>query len=345
MTQDISDPIDALKRLIDAVAQQRLPLNREDLHAVSSLRPGLDEQLRAVLGVLDESGRFALVGELLEAMADGGGLEFTAVFTAALKDDDLPVRGLAAAGLAACETPEATAALLASASASQEDDAVRTEAVSALGEVALRVELGWASAEDAGGVVGALRAIAEDLREEPDLRAAAIAAAAVAHEDWVATLIDDAYASEDPALRLGAIQAMGRNADPIWLPSLEAALFADETDERSAAAAAIGELGLEDGAPPLLDLLDEDLAEIDVMIAAVRALGAIGGEEAIERLTQLRTHPDEQLRDAAHEAIEEAALLEGDLDDGFGAAALGTTGFGAAGAETDHPLLPNREWC
>ena len=339
MSDDASDPIDALKRLIEAVEAQRYPLDREELHAVSGLRPGLEARIRACLDQLDDSGRFALLGELQEATAEGGGLEFTAVFSAALQDDDLPVRGLAAAGLAACETPEATAALLCAAQSPEQDDAVRAEAVVALGEVALRVELGWAGAEDAEGVVGALRGIAEDGREEAELRGAAIAAAAVAHQDWVAALIDDAYASEDPALRLGAIQAMGRNADPVWLPSLEAALFADDPDERSAAAAATGELGLEDGAPMLIDLLDEDLSDLDVMVAAVRALGAIGGEEAMERLIDLRTHPDEQLREAVHEAIEQAALQESemagdtvsDLEGGWG--------------ETDHQLSPNQDWC
>ena len=335
MSDDASDPIDALKRLIEAVEAQRYPLDREDLHAVSGLRPGLEARIHACLDQLDDSGRFALLGELQEAMADGGGLEFTAVFSAALQDDDLPVRGLAATCLASCETAEATAALLSAARSTQEDDVVRTEVVAALGEVALRVELGWAGVEDADAVVPTLRTIAEDAREEVELRAAAVAAAAVAHEEWMAALIEETYASDDEALRLGAIQAMGRNADPIWLPQLEAALFADSLDERGAAAAAIGELGLEDGTAMLLDLLDEDLSDIDVMIAAVRALGAIGGEEAIQRLIELRTHPDEQLREAAHEAIEQAALqesdLSSDLDDGW--------------AETDHPLSPNPDWC
>ena len=65
----------------------------------------------------------------------------------------------------------------------------------------------------------------------------------------------------------------------------------------------------------LIDLLDEDLSEIEVVIAVVRALGQIGGEDAMERLAELRTHPDEELREAAHEALEEAALLEDDLGD------------------------------
>ena len=315
MSDDASDPIDALKRLIAAVEAQRYPLDREDLHAASGLRPGLEEPVRACLAALDDSGRFTLLGALQDAMLDGGGLEFTAVFSAALQDGDLPVRGLAATCLASCETAEATAALLNAARSTQEDDVVRTDAVAALGEVALRVELGWAGAEDAGAVVPTLRTIAEDVREEPELRAAAVAAAAVAHEEWVAALIEETYASEEEALRLGAIQAMGRNADPIWLPQLESALFADSLDERGAAAAAIGELGLEDGTAMLIDLLDEDLSEIEVVTAVVRALGQIGGEDAMERLAELRTHPDEELREAAHEALEEAALLEDDLGD------------------------------
>ena len=317
MSQDASDPIDALKRLIDAVGEQRYPLDREDLYAASGMRPGREEPIQFCLATLDQTGRFALVNALQEAMLSGGGLEFTAVLAAALRDEAAAVRGLAAVSLAACETAEATEALLRVARSTEEDDAVRIEAVEALGDVALREELGWAASEEAGGVVGALRELAVDVREEPELRAAAIAAVAVRYETWVPTLIDDALASDDPALRLGAIQAMGRNADPVWLPSLEAALFAEEPDERGAAAAALGEIAEEDGAPMLIDLLDEDLSDLDVVVAAVRALGAIGGEEALDRLRALVTHPDEQVREAANESIEEAVLTAESME-GFG---------------------------
>ena len=317
MSQDASDPIDALKRLVDAVGEQRYPLDREDLYAASGMRPGREEPILACLATLDQTGRFALVNALQEAMLGGGGLEFTAVLAAALRDEAAAVRGLAAVSLAACETAEATEALLRVARSTEEDDAVRIEAVEALGDVALREELGWAASEEAGGVVGALRELAVDVREEPELRAAAIAAVAVRYETWVPALIDDALASDDPALRLGAIQAMGRNADPVWLPSLEAALFAEESDERAAAAASIGEIAEEDGAPMLIDLLDEDLSDLDVVVAAVRALGAIGGEEALDRLRALVTHPDEQVREAANESIEEAVLTAESME-GFG---------------------------
>ncbi len=331
MSQDASDPIDALKRLVDAVGEQRYPLDREDLYAASGMRPGREEPIQACLATLDQTGRFALVNALQEVMLDGGGLEFTAVLAAALRDEEAAVRGLAAVSLAACETAEATEALLRVARSTEEDDGVRIEAVEALGDVALREELGWAASEEAGGVVGALRELAVDVREEPELRAAAIAAVAVRYETWVPALIDDALASDDPALRLGAIQAMGRNADPVWLPSLEAALFAEEPDERAAAAAAIGEIAEEDGAPMLIDLLDEDLSDLDVVVAAVRALGAIGGEEALDRLRALVTHPDEQVREAANESIEEAVLTAESME-GFGDFEAG------AGGDISDPL-------
>ena len=340
MSQDASDPIDALRRLVDAVGEQRYPLDREDLYAASGMRPGREQPIQACLATLDQTGRFALVNALQEAMLDGGGLEFTAVLAAALRDEAAAVRGLAAVSLAACETAEATAALLRAARAAGEDGAVRIEAVDALGDVALREELGWAASEEAGGVVDALRELALDAREEPELRAAAIAAVAVTYADWVPTLIDDALASDDPALRLGALRAMGRNADPVWLPSLEAALFAEESDERAAAAAAIGEIAEEDGAPMLLDLLDEDLSDLDVVVAAVRALGAIGGEEALDRLRALMTHPEEDVREAANESIEEAVLTAEFMAglDGFDAEP-----GGGGGDPLDNLLRPGRE--
>ena len=142
MSQDSSDPIDALKRLIEATAEQRFPLDPEDLHAVSGLRPGLEQKIDECITSLDAAGRFVLLGALQETMGESGVLEFTALFAAGMRDDDMPVRTLAANGLSVCETAEATAALLAAAASGDEDDTVRVEAITALGAVALRVELG-----------------------------------------------------------------------------------------------------------------------------------------------------------------------------------------------------------
>ncbi len=302
------DPASALRRIISIIGRGDEELELADLYALSGLT-GLGEA-RAELEQLDASGRFALFDQLRETASGPGGFDFTSLFAVALQDEDLSVRSLAAGALAVSESAGATAALLEAAGSSEEDDEVRCEAVTALGEIAMRLELGWASGEGADAVVETLRGIAVDAREEETLRAAAIAAVGVISEEWVAGLIDDAFYSDSAALHLGAVQAMGRSADVVWLPLLEGAITAEDSDERIAAAQALGEIGSEDGVPILVDLFDDPTAEVEVIQAAIGALGEIGGEEAVEELERLRTHPAAAVRVAAQEALEEASWLD-----------------------------------
>ena len=172
------------------------------------------------------------------------------------------------------------------------------------------VELGWAASEDAGDVVPSLRTIAEDATEDEELRASALSAVAVVSDEWVARLIEAAYDSDAAALHLGAIEAMGRNADEYWLPVLEGSLVAEDDDERLAAVQAIGEIGSEEGTPLLLELFEDPTATEEVVRGAVAALGEIGSEEALEELEQLRTHPDPTVRETAQAALESASWMD-----------------------------------
>ncbi|MXY86569.1 MAG: hypothetical protein F4Y95_08820 [Chloroflexi bacterium] len=312
--QDAAEPVDGLRRVIAAVASGQIELEPDDLHAVSRLAPDSAGLVSAQLAQLDSMSRFALLEQLQRIGSEFGGYDFTVVFAAMISDDDAAVRSLAVNGLAICETGGATKALLAVANSEEEDSDVRREAVTALGEVAMRLELGWASGEDADEVVDCLHTIAEDVREDDELRASAVSAVGVVTADWVPELIEEAFQSDTAALHLGAVQAMGRSADVYWLPVLEGALVAEDEDERLAAVQAIGEIGSEDGAPMLLELFDDPSSSEELIQGAVAALGEIGSEEAIEELQQLRTHPDPTVRATVQTALEEAASLD-DLQD------------------------------
>ncbi|MCY3567263.1 MAG: HEAT repeat domain-containing protein [Chloroflexi bacterium] len=307
---DAAEPLDGLRRVVAAIASGQVELEPQDLHAISRLRDGAGDVVREQLAALDAEGRFALIERLRQVGADVGGYDFTVVFASMATDDDASVRTVAVTGLGQCETAGATSSLLRVAMSIEEEDAVRREAVSALGEVAMRVELGWASSEDAGDVVQSLRAIAEDVSEEEELRASALSALAVASDDWVAALIEAAFDSDAAALHLGAVEAMGRNADESWLPVLESALVAEDDDERLAAVQAIGEIGSEEGTPMLLELFNDPSASEEVVRGAVAALGEIGSEEALEELEQLRTHPDPTVRETAQAALDSASWLD-----------------------------------
>jgi len=308
--QDAAEPVDGLRRVIAAVASGQIELEPDDLHAVSRLAPDSAGLVSAQLAQLESMSRFALLEQLQRIGSEFGGYDFTVVFAAMITDDDAAVRSLAVNGLAICETGGATKALLAVANSEEEDSDVRREAVTALGEVAMRLELGWASGEDADDVVDCLRTIAEDVREDDELRASAVSAVGVVTADWVPELIEEAFRSDTAALHLGAVQAMGRSADVYWLPVLEGALVAEDEDERLAAVQAIGEIGSEDGAPMLLELFDDPSSSEELVQGAVAALGEIGSEEAIEELQQLRTHPDPTVRATVQAALEEAASLD-----------------------------------
>ncbi|MDE2966802.1 MAG: HEAT repeat domain-containing protein [Chloroflexota bacterium] len=312
--QDAAEPIDGLRRVIAAIAAARMELEPEDLHAVSRLSPDSTTLVREKLTELESVSRFALLERLQQISSEFGGYDFTVLFSAMISDDDATVRTVAVSGLATCETAGATEALLAVAKSEEEDGDVRREAVVALGEVAMRLELGWASNEDADQVVDALRLIAEDVLEDDDLRGSAVSAVGVVSAPWVPELIEEAFDSDAAALHLGAVQAMGRSADVSWLPVLEGSLVAEDEDERVAAVQAIGEIGSEDGAPMLLELFDDPSASEELIQGAVAALGEIGSEEAVEELQQLRTHPDPTVRATAQAALEEATLLD-DFDD------------------------------
>lgn len=312
--QDAAEPIDGLRRVIAAIASAQVELEPEDLHAVSRLSSEASDLVQEKLGALESVSRFAVLERFRQISSEFGGYDFTVVFSAMISDDDVTVRSLAVNGLATCETAGATEALLHVARLEEEDGDVRREAVVALGEVAMRLELGWASSEDAEQVVHALRVIAEDVREDDELRASAVSAVGVVTAPWVPELVEEAFQSDNAALHLGAVQAMGRSADVTWLPVLEGSLVAEDEDERLAAVQAIGEIGSEEGAPMLVELFDDPSASEELIQGAVAALGEIGSEEAVEELQQLRTHPDPTVRATAQAALEEATWLD-DLDE------------------------------
>ena len=308
--QDAAEPLDALRRVVGAIASGQVELEPQDLHAISRLRDDSSDTVGQQLGALDAEGRFALLERLRQVGDDYGGYDFTVIFGAMTADEDASVRTVAVTGLGQCETAGATRSLLRVAGSIEEEDAVRREAVASLGDVAMRVELGWAASEDAADVVPSLRTIAEDATEDEELRASALSAVAVVSDEWVVRLIESAYDSDAAALHLGAIEAMGRNADEFWLPVLEGSLVAEDDDERLAAVQAIGEIGSEEGTPLLLELFDDPSATEEVVRGAVAALGEIGSEEALEELEQLRTHPDPTVRETAQAALESASWMD-----------------------------------
>jgi HEAT repeat protein len=125
-------------------------------------------------------------------------------------------------------------------------------------------------------------------------------------------LIESIYDEDSLWLKVGAVDAMGRSCNAIWLPTVLREMENRAPEMRHAAAFAAGEIGDEEAVPWLKRMAVED-PDREVRLVAVRALGAIGGSKARVALQNVLYEGDESLQDAIGEAMEEIAFNDDPL--------------------------------
>jgi len=166
-----------------------------DLTALNGVEGAEHERFLTVWRSLSIQRRRDIIDLLADMAEDNVELDFGAVFTTGLLDDDMQVRtesikalweydddGLIEVLLRLLHDPEAM---------------VRAEAALGLGRYLLRVEL---SGEDEGlarEVEAALRTTIDDESELVEVRGRALEAAGVRGEPWVHAAIEEAYGSGD----------------------------------------------------------------------------------------------------------------------------------------------------
>jgi HEAT repeat protein len=120
----------------------------------------------------------------------------------------------------------------------------------------------------------------------------------------------EALSSDDPGIRKTAAFALGELGDRAAVPALTAKLEDPVADVRWNAALALARLGSDAGVPVLEAMLDRGLVaqtpditreqQEEAMVAAVKALAAIGGQEALPIFERLaREDPSLKVRQAA----------------------------------------------
>ena len=120
-----------------------------------------------------------------------------------------------------------------------------------------------------------------------------------------------AYQSGEPLLRQSAVYAMGRTCDPVWLPVVVAEFGSDVAALRFEAANAARELADAKTLPYLHELTNDD--DPQVALAAVHAVGGIGGTAARKLLKHYVEQGDAALSEAAQEALRVLEADEGDF--------------------------------
>ena len=302
------EPSLALPRLLEWVRDPDHLLGSLELHTLSDLRSDQLAQVQEVWRQLDGQRRRDFVSALLDFAEDQVDVNFTALYRWLMEDADAWVRAQAIEGLWEENDVRLISPLLRRL-AEDEDLDVRAAAALSLGRYVLMGEFDQIDASAGKRVEQALL----DAYEEDDdvwVRRRALESLAYSSNDALPDMILEAYEDDDDILRIGAIFAMGRSADPRWNSLVLDELGSNDNAVLFEAARASGELEIEEAVPDLIKLLaDED---VELRDTAIWALGRIGGREARRALKACCSSPDEDLQEAAQDALAELDFMAGD---------------------------------
>ncbi len=292
---------DLLQKL---ASDQDLPTLAE-LSVLSDLGPADVRLLQDRWLAIPETRRLYAVRSLVEEARENLHLFLGGLLRLALSDPNSQIRQLAIQGLWE-EISEDLVGPLVQLLLNDPDPAVRAEAAKALGFFVLAGEL---DELDASAGLRAEEALLSVLRNEEELLAVqskALESLAFSGEMGVRQLIEDAYYSPYEEMNVSALTAMGRSADIRWRGLVRAELRNPSPAMRAAAARACGELEAHAALDELLDLLTDP--DQDVRLAAIFALGRLGGDEAQEALEVMAAGEDELEAAAAEDALEEMSF-------------------------------------
>jgi HEAT repeat protein len=189
---------------------------------------------------------------------------------------------------------------------------VRREAAIAMGRYALEAELEHIGENDRVAIAAVLMESAEDTDEEDNVRAKAIEALGALSGEETENLIESIYDEDSLPLKIGAVDAMGRSCNELWLPVVLRELENRAPIMRHAAAFAAGEIACEDAVAPLQRVAIQD-PDREVRLAAIRALGEIGGPRASVALKTVMYEGHDDDRPAIEEAQQELAFHDDPL--------------------------------
>ncbi len=297
---------------LEALTDTSQRLAAQHLSELSDLHGEAARQFAETWPEIPEERRLRLVTDLTELAEDNVELNFHTIFKTALRDDDAMVRAAAIRGLYEYEGRDLID-VLADVLRNDPEKEVRREAAIALGRFALEAELGHYREDDAATIRDTLIESVEDEEEDDRVRARSLEALGALSGEETQNLIESIYHEDSMWLKAGAVDAMGRSCEGDWLPTVLQEAQNRAPEMRHAAAFAMGEIGDESTIPMLkrMALLDPDR---EVQLAAVHALGEIGGPPARVALKAVLYEGDDSLNDAIQEALTTVAFNEDPLN-------------------------------
>ena len=300
----------SLDTCLQHLTEEGSPLSHGVLQELSGLSPAELGRLARTWYKLSPERRQKIVVQLAEMAEEDPELDFSPVFKLGLKDSHEEVRQAAVAGLWEFEDRSLIPGLVWMVR-DDESGKVRAAAAVALGKFASLAQDGKILPRDGDVVRGCLMEALGDEEEWLEVRRRALEAVAPFSTRDINKYVRWAYDSDDLNLKCSSIYAMGRTGEPQWMPVLVRELQNPNPPIRYEAANACGVMDEEEMAPHLIPLLLDD--DLHVQLAAIAALGGIGGQLAKKALRRCLSQGDPALEEAVKDALENIQVVEDPL--------------------------------
>ncbi|MCX6045577.1 MAG: HEAT repeat domain-containing protein [Chloroflexi bacterium] len=276
-----------------------------DLFAFSDLTRQIAEKVRQDWLNIPVERRRIITRQMVDSAFNDLDWHLSRFLRIALEDQDAEVRLIALEGLAEDTSNDLIGPLL-QLMRNDQSTGVRAAAARNLGAYVLAGELDELDAALAMRVEEALLAILSNPNEPLSVQSQALESIAYSGEAGVRQLIEDAYYSPDEEIRVSSLIAMGRSADIHWRNYARAELLNPSPAMRAEAARTCGELETKAAIHELVELIIDE--EQTVRLAAIFALGRIGGRDARAALNAISESGKGTEAAAAEEALEEMSF-------------------------------------
>jgi HEAT repeat protein len=291
-----------LEKFLRNLGDEGQPLTYSGLAGLSDMSLTEMSMFEKVWSSVSAARKLDVVGRLVEIADANPQMDFCAVFKLAAKDPNDAVCEKAIYGFWEVEDRSIIPLLLDVLQSSGLLQA-RAAAATALGKFASLAQDGKILVKDGQMVQDVLMVVLRDKWNPIDVRRRALEAVSPFNTPDIREYVRWAYDSDDVDLQCSSLYAMGKTQDSVWLPEIIDALEGSSAPVRYEAASACGELAEEDAIPHLTPLLDDD--DIEVQMAAIDAMGKIGGPLAKQGLLHCVHSGDAALKEAAESALEE----------------------------------------
>ena len=297
----------SLETCLQELEDEDAPLSYSNLIELSDLVSAEMPQFIRSWNQCSSERRTQVIQRLVELAEENARLDFHNILKIALADDDYDVQEQAIAGMWEGED-RTVIPLLLNILHSDAPPHVRSSAAAALGKFALLAQEDKILPKDADLVQESLMRSLRDESDTLEVRRRALEAVSPFNTPSIHEYIRWAYGSGEQALKTSSIYAMGKTQETKWLPAIIPELRSAHASLRYEAVCACSELGEEDIVQHLIPLLEDD--DTEVQMAAISAMGNIGGTLAKRALRRCMREADDSLRDAIQEALDEM-----DIDD------------------------------